>query len=101
MIKSPRPTHVRVIVAPKAGYLKLEGCAPDAPKGTVFAVEDAKALYAFMQQKGKELKRDLKVWVAEKGAKIPEVKFNRYDNSPYMALVTETRTPGTTTKVIL
>jgi len=58
-------------------------------------------LYAFMQKKGKELNRDLKIWVAEKGAKIPEVKFNRYDNSPYMALVTETRTPGTTTKVIL
>ena len=101
MYKSPRPTHVRVIIAPVAGYLKLEGCAPDAQVGTVFAVEDAKALYAFMQKKGKELNRDLKVWVAEKGAKIPEVKFNRYDNSPYMALVTETRTPGTSPKVIL
>jgi hypothetical protein len=83
-----------------AGYLKLEGCASDA-EGTVFSVEDAKAIYAFMQKKGKELKRDLKIWVAEKGAKIPEVKFNRYDNSPYMALVTEARTPGSSTKVIL
>jgi hypothetical protein len=54
-----------------------------------------------MVMKGKELKRELKIWVAEKGAKIPEVKFNRYDNSPYMALVTEARTPGSSTKVIL
>jgi hypothetical protein len=97
---APRPTHVRVIIAPKAGYLKLEGCASDA-EGTVFSVEDAKAIYAFMQKNGKELKRELKIWVAEKGAKIPEVKFNRYDNSPYMALVTEARTPGSSTKVIL
>lgn len=100
MNKSPRPTHVRVIVAPKAGYLKLEGCAPDA-QGTVFAVEDAKPLYAFMQKKGKELNRELKVWLAEKGAKIPEVKFNKWDNAPYMALVTEARTAGTSPKVIL
>mgnify|MGYP000149529283 CR=1 FL=1 len=97
---APRPTHVRVIIAPKAGYLKLEGCASDA-EGTVFSVEDAKAIYAFMQKNGKELKRDLKIWLAEKVAKIPEVKCNRYDNSPYMALVTETRTPGSSTKVIL
>ena len=97
---APRPTHVRVIVAPKAGYLKLEGCATDA-EGTVFQVDQAKEVYAFMVMKGKELKRELKIWVAEKGAKIPEVKFNRYDNSPYMALVTETRTPGSSTKVIL
>jgi hypothetical protein len=98
---APRPTHVRVIIAPLAGYLKLEGCASDAFEGTVFSVEDAKAIYAFMQKKGKELNRDLKVWVAEKGAKIPEVKFNWRDNSPYMALVTEARTPGRSTKVIL
>jgi hypothetical protein len=97
---APRPTHVRVIVAPKAGYLKLEGCATDA-EGTVFQVDQAKEVYAFMVMKGKELKRELKIWVAEKGAKIPEVKFNRYDNSPYMALVTEARTPGSSTKVIL
>ena len=97
---APRPTHVRVIVAPKAGYLKLEGCATDA-EGTVFQVEQAKEVYAFMVMKGKELKRELKIWVAEKGAKIPEVKFNRYDNSPYMALVTEARKPGRSTKVIL
>jgi hypothetical protein len=97
---APRPTHVRVIIAPKAGYLKLEGCATDA-EGTVFQVDQAKEVYAFMVMKGKELKRELKIWVAEKGAKIPEVKFNRYDNSPYMALVTEARTPGSSTKVIL
>ena len=97
---APRPTHVRVIIAPKAGYLKLEGCATDA-EGTVFQVDQAKEVYAFMVMKGKELKRELKIWVAEKGAKIPEVKFNRYDNSPYMALVTEARKPGRSTKVIL
>lgn len=100
MIKSPRPTHVRVIVAPKAGDLRLEGCSENA-EGTVFSVVDAKALYAFMLKKSKELGRQPKIWTAEKGAKIPEVKFNRYDNKPYMALVTETRTPGSSTKVIL
>ena len=55
MVKSiERPTHVRVIVAPKAGYLKLEGCAADA-SGTVFQVEQAKEVYAFMVKKGKEI----------------------------------------------
>lgn len=93
-----RPTHVRVIVAPKAGYLKLEGCTADA-SGTVFSVDQSKEVYAFMVKKGKELKKEVKVWIQAAGASIPEVKFNRYDGKPYMALVTE-KTPSAG-KVIL
>lgn len=94
-----RPTHVRVIVAPKAGYLKLEGCAPDA-EGTVFQVSQSKECYAFMVKKGKELKREVKVWIQTDGAKTPEIKFNKYDGAPYMALVSDSQ-PTRTTKVIL
>lgn len=94
-----RPTHVRVIVAPKAGYLKLEGCAADAA-GTVFSVSQSKEVYAFMVKKGKELKREVKVWIQTDGAKIPEVKFNKYDGSPYMALVSDSQ-PNRNSKVIL
>jgi hypothetical protein len=94
-----RPTHVRVIVAPKAGYLKLEGCAADAT-GTVFSTDEATKVYAFMVKKGKELKREVKVWIQTEGAKTPEVKFNKYDGSPYMALVSDSQ-PSRNTKVIL
>ncbi len=94
-----RPTHVRVIVAPKAGYLKLEGCAADAT-GTVFTVDQHKEVYAFMVKKGKELKREVKVWIQTQGAKTPEVKFNKYDGTPYMALVSDDK-PSKSTKVIL
>jgi len=94
-----RPTHVRVIVAPKAGYLKLEGCAADA-EGTVFSVSQSKEVYAFMVKKGKELKREVKVWMQSAGAKTPEIKFNKYDQKPYMALVDGSQ-PSKTTKVIL
>jgi len=94
-----RPTHVRVVVAPKAGYLKLEGCAPDA-EGTVFSVDQGKEVYNFMLKKGKELKREVKIWQQEAGAKTPEVKFNRYDGKPYMALTTGT-TSSTPSKIIL
>lgn len=94
-----RPTHVRVIVAPKAGYLKLEGCAADA-QGTVFSVDQSKEAYAFMVKKGKELKRELKVWIQKAGAKTPAILFNKYDKTPYMALVSDEQ-PSKTTKVIL
>lgn len=94
-----RPTHVRVIVAPKAGYLKLEGCTADAA-GTVFTAEQAKEVYAFMVKKGKELKREVKVWIQSEGAKTPEVKFNKYDGHPYMALVSEDK-PKASGKVVL
>jgi hypothetical protein len=94
-----RPTHVRVIVAPKAGYLKLEGCAADA-QGTVFSVDQGKEVYAFMTKKGKELKREVKIWIQAAGAKTPAVLFNKYDGTPYMALVSDDK-PSKTTKVIL
>ena len=94
-----RPSHVRVIVAPKAGYLKLEGCASDA-SGTVFSVDQAKEVYAFMVKKGKELKREVKVWIQSTGAKTPEIKFNKYDGHPYMALVSGDK-PSKTAKVVL
>jgi hypothetical protein len=99
MIKSPRPTHVRVIVMPKAQKIAVEGCAPDAT-GTVFEVEQAAEIYQMMLQAGKKTKLPLKIWVAEQGAKTPEVKFNKYDNKPYMALVGENKAPGKVTKVV-
>ena len=94
-----RPTHVRVIVAPKAGDLRLEGCAADAT-GTVFKADQHKEVYNFMVKKGKELKREVKVWIQSAGAKTPEIKFNKYDQKPYMALVDDSQ-PSKTTKVIL
>ncbi len=94
-----RPTHVRVIVAPKAGYLKLEGCAADAT-GTVFKADQHKEVYNFMVKKGKELKREVKVWIQSTGAKTPEIKFNKYDGHPYMALVSGDK-PSKTAKVVL
>lgn len=100
MVKSiERPTHVRVIVAPKAGYLKLEGCSAEA-SGTVFSVSQSKEVYAFMVKKGKELKREVKVWIQSAGAKTPEIKFNKYDGHPYMALVGDDK-PSKTAKVVL
>jgi hypothetical protein len=79
--------------------LKLEGCAADAT-GTVFTVDQHKEVYAFMVKKGKELKREVKVWIQTQGAKTPEVKFNKYDGTPYMALVSDDK-PSKSTKVIL
>lgn len=100
MVKSiERPTHVRVIVAPKAGYLKLEGCAADA-SGTVFSVEQAKEVYAFMVKNGKTLKREVKVWIQSAGAKTPAIMFNKYDGHPFMALVDGDK-PSKATKVVL
>jgi hypothetical protein len=94
-----RPTHVRVIVAPKAGYLKLEGCAADAT-GTVFKADQHKEVYNFMVKKGKELKREVKVWIQSAGAKTPEIKFNKWDQKPYMALIDDTQ-PKASAKVVL
>ena len=94
-----RPTHVRVIVAPKAGYLRLEGCAADA-SGTVFKADQSKEVYAFMVKKGKELKREVKVWIQSAGAKTPAIMFNKYDGHPFMALVDGDK-PSKATKVVL
>lgn len=100
MVKSiERPTHVRVIVAPKAGYLKLEGCAADA-SGTVFKADQSKEVYAFMVKKGKELKREVKIWIQSAGAKTPAIMFNKYDGHPYMALVDGDK-PSKAAKVVL
>jgi hypothetical protein len=100
MVKSiERPTHVRVIIAPKAGYLRLEGCAADA-SGTVFTVDQGKEIWDFMVKKGKELKREVKFWTQTVGAKTPVVMFNKHDKSPFIAMVDGNK-PSKTTKVVL
>lgn len=99
MVKQPRPTHVRVIVLPRAQKIAIEGCTPDS-QGTVFTVEQASEVYQMMLQAGKKTKLPLKLWEAEKGAKIPEIKFNRYDNKPYMALVTTTGGTPKASKIV-
>ena len=66
----------------------------------MFSVDQAKEVYAFMVKKGKELKREVKVWIQSTGAKTPEIKFNKYDGHPYMALVSGDK-PSKTAKVVL
>jgi len=91
MQKKPRPTHVNIVLRPKAQDIAIEGVynADGSPSSDGrFSVDDAKDIYAYMVKKGKELNKKLHTWSPKDNAgKNPIVKFNKYDNAPYIALV--------------
>jgi hypothetical protein len=90
-MKKEKPTHVNVILRPKAGDIAIEGvwnADGTASSDGKFSVDDAKGIYAYMVLKGKELKKKLHTWSPKEGAgSVPVIKFNKYDNAPYVALV--------------
>ena len=106
-MKKLKPTHVNVILRPKAQDIAIEGTydANNMPSSDgKFSIDDAKAIYAYMVTKGKELKKKLHTWSPKDNAgNIPVVKFNKYDNAPYIALVsnTEASRQPSSVKVIL
>jgi hypothetical protein len=93
-MKKLKPTHVNVILRPKAQDIAIEGTydANGMPSSDgKFSVDDAKGIYAYMVTKGKELKKKLHTWSPKDNAgNTPVVKFNKYDNAPYIALVSST-----------
>ena len=93
-MKKLKPTHVNVILRPKAQDIAIEGTygADGMPSSDgKFSVDDAKGIYAYMVTKGKELKKKLHTWSPKDNAgNTPVVKFNKYDNAPYIALVSST-----------
>lgn len=106
-MKKQRPTHINVILRPKAGDIAIEGVwnADGSPSSDgKFSVDDAKGIYAYMVTKGKELKKKLHTWSPKEGAgNVPIVKFNKYDNAPYIALVsnTEANRQPSSVKIVL
>jgi len=93
-MKKLKPTHVNVILRPKAQDIAIEGTydANGMPSSDgKFSIDDAKGIYAYMVTKGKELKKKLHTWSPKDNAgNTPVVKFNKYDNAPYIALVSST-----------
>lgn len=106
-MKKLRPTHINVILRPKAGDIAIEGTynADGTPSSDgKFSVDDAKGIYAYMVKKGKELNKTLHTWSPKDNAgKNPIVKFNKFDNAPYIALVnnTEASRQPSAVKVVL
>jgi hypothetical protein len=106
-MKTQRPTHINVILRPKAQDIAIEGVfnADGSPSSDgKFSVDDAKGIYAYMVTKGKELKKKLHTWSPKDNAgSIPVVKFNKYDNAPYIALVSnaEANRQPSSVKVVL
>lgn len=91
MVKKLRPTHVNIILRPKAQDIAIEGVydADGMPSSDGrFSVDDAKGIYNYMLTKAKELKKPVHVWKPKENAgNVPVVKFNKFDNAPYIALV--------------
>jgi len=107
-MKKLKPTHVNVILRPKAQDIAIEGTydANGMPSSDgKFSVDDAKGIYAYMVTKGKELKKKLHTWSPKDNAgNTPVVKFNKYDNAPYIAFVSKEEAqygPTKATKVVL
>ena len=93
-MKKQKPTHINIILRPKAGDIAIEGVwnSDGSPSSDgKFSVDDAKGIYAYMVLKGKELKKKLHTWSPKDNAgSVPVIKFNKYDNAPYVALVSNT-----------
>lgn len=107
-MKKPRPTHINVIFRPKAKDIAIEGAYDGNNMPTTdgrFTVEQAKEIYDYMVLKAKEFKTTAHVWKPTKdGGNTPVVKFNKYDNAPYIALVSKEEAqygPTKATKVVL
>ena len=106
-MKKLKPTHVNVILRPKAQDIAIEGTydANNMPSSDgKFSIDDGKAIYAYMLKKSKELNKPVHTWSPKDNAgKNPIVKFNKFDNAPYIALVnnTEASRQPSPAKVIL
>jgi hypothetical protein len=106
-MKKQRPTHINIILRPKAQDIAIEGVynADGSPSSDgKFSVDDAAGIYAYMVKKGKELKKKLHTWSPKDNAgSTPIVKFNKYDNAPYIALVSnaEANRQPSSVKIVL
>ncbi len=88
-MKKLRPTHINVILRPKAGDIAIEGTynADGTPSSDgKFSVDDAKGIYAYMVKKGKELNKTLHTWSPKDNAgKNPKGGLNAKGRASYNA----------------